>query len=242
MHIEKSQKLDKMTKQNKKCTVSKVGETSAGYAQWLGELKSRIDSAQQRAVQTVNLGLITLYWEIGREILDRQRKHGWGAKIIDRLALDLQQAFPEMKGFSRTNLMYIRAFADAWPDPQIVQQLVGQLPWGHNLVLLTKLKEPESRIAYAKLLLEQGWSRNALVHHIEMDTAKRIGKSQTNFSVALPKAISDLAQEAMKDPYKLDFLGLGKEAVSVHGFCVYEQFFFSHGGTKARRGMKFENL
>lgn len=107
------------------------------YAAWLAELKTRIHSAQQRAALAVNRELVLLYWQIGQDILQRQSREGWGAKVIDRLAHDLRSAFPEMKGFSRANLMYMRSFAEAWPDPQIVQQAVGQLPCGHNLVLLT---------------------------------------------------------------------------------------------------------
>lgn len=117
-----------------------------GYADWLADLKGRIHNAQQRATLAVNRELVLLYWQIGRDILARQAAQGWGAKVIERLAQDLRLAFPEMKGFSRANLMYMRAFAEAWPDAAIVQQAVGQLPWGHNLVLLTKLKQSELAI------------------------------------------------------------------------------------------------
>lgn len=119
----------------------------AGYADWLADLKARIHAAQQRAALAVNRELIGLYWQIGRDILQRQAEQGWGAKVIDRLAHDLRNAFPGMRGFSRANLMYMRAFAEAWPAAEIVQQAVGQLPWGHNLVLLTKLKDPQRRLA-----------------------------------------------------------------------------------------------
>jgi len=120
------------------------------YAEWLAELKLRIHGAQQRAALSVNRELVQLYWQIGRDVLARQSAQGWGAKVIDRLALDLRAAFPGMKGFSRANLLYMRAFAQAWPDESIVQQAVGHLPWGHNLVLLTKLKDAAERLAYAK--------------------------------------------------------------------------------------------
>jgi predicted nuclease of restriction endonuclease-like (RecB) superfamily len=117
----------------------------SGYTDWLADLKTRIHSAQQRATLAVNRELVLLYWQIGRDILTRQAEQGWGAKVIERLAEDLRAAFPEVKGFSRANLMYMRAFAEAWPDAEIVQQAVGQLPWGHNLVLLTRLKNAEQR-------------------------------------------------------------------------------------------------
>ena len=183
-----------------------------GYADWLRDLKNRIHSAQQRAALAVNRELVLLYWQIGRDILARQAAQGWGAKVIERLAHDLRTAFPEMKGFSRANLMYMRAFAEAWPDGEIVQQAVGRLPWGHNLVLLTRLKDPKQRLAYAHSAIANGWSRNVLNIHIETRLLERTGKAVTNFDVSLPKPQSDLAHESLKDPYRLDFLGLGKEA------------------------------
>jgi predicted nuclease of restriction endonuclease-like (RecB) superfamily len=148
-----------------------------GYADWLAELKDRIHIAQQRATLAVNRELVLLYWHIGRDILARQAEAGWGAKVIDRLAHDLRAAFPEMKGFSRANLMYMRAFAEAWPDAEIVQQAVGQLPWGHNLVLLTRLKDAQQRLAYAQGAITHGWSRNVLNIHIESRLLERTGKA-----------------------------------------------------------------
>lgn len=183
-----------------------------GYSEWLADLKSRIHNAQQRATLAVNRELVLLYWQIGRDILTRQAKQGWGARVIDRLAHDLRAAFPEMKGFSRANLMYMRAFAEAWPDQSIVQQAVGQLPWGHNLVLLTKLKDRDMRLAYADSAIKHGWSRNVLNIHIETRLIERQGKAITNFETSLPKPLSDLARESLKDPYRLDFLGLSREA------------------------------
>ena len=191
-----------------------VGLTTppAGYADWLADLKGRIHAAQQRATLAVKRELVLLYWQIGRDILARQADQGWGAKVIERLAHDLRAAFPEMKGFSRANLMYMRAFAEAWPDAGIVQQAVGQLPWGHNLVLLTRLKDPGQRLAYAQSAIAHGWSRNVLNIHIETRLLERTGKATTNFDASLPKPASDLARESLKDPYRLDFLGLGREA------------------------------
>lgn len=184
-----------------------------GYADWLADLKTRIHTAQQRATLAVNRELVLLYWQIGRDILERQTKQGWGAKVIERLGHDLRTAFPDMKGFSRANLMYMRAFADAWPDAEIVQQAVGQLPWGHNMVLLTKLKTPQTRLAYAQRAIQHGWSRNMLNIHIETQLIEREGKALTNFHDQLPSPQSDLARESLKDPYRLDFLGLGEDAL-----------------------------
>jgi predicted nuclease of restriction endonuclease-like (RecB) superfamily len=183
-----------------------------GYADWLAELKDRVHTAQQRATLAVNRELVLLYWQIGRDILARQAAQGWGAKVIERLAHDLREAFPEMKGFSRANLMYMRAFAQAWPDAAIVQQAVGQLPWGHNLVLLSRLKHEQERLAYARSAIKHGWSRNVLNIHIETRLLERTGNAVTNFDVSLPAPQSDLARESLKDPYRLDFLGLSKEA------------------------------
>lgn len=183
-----------------------------GYANWLGELKNRIHGAQQRVALAVNRELVQLYWQIGRDILQRQAEQGWGAKVIERLAHDLRTAFPEMKGFSRANLMYMRSFADAWPDEAIFQQAVGQLPWGHNLVLLAKLKQPEQRLAYAQCAVEQGWSRATLEIHIESHLLEREGQAITNFADRLPAPGTDLARQALKDPYLFDFLDVGQEA------------------------------
>lgn len=117
-----------------------------------------------------------------------------------------------MKGFSRSNLKYMRAFAEAWPNFPIGQQPVGQLPWGHNLVLLTKLKTAEARLAYAQRALDHGWSRNVLALHIEQRTLEREGKAVTNFEERLPRPQSDLARDSLKDPYRFDFLNMGADA------------------------------
>lgn len=182
------------------------------YAAWLSDLKARITGAQQRATLAVNRELVLLYWRIGRDILDRQHRQGWGTKVIERLSKDLRSAFPDMKGFSRANLMYMRSFAEAWPEEGIVQQAVGQLPWGHNLVLLTKLKSPEQRLGYARRAIQHGWSRNVLTIQIERRLLERQGQAVTNFDLQLPAPGSDLARESLKDPYLFDFLGVSDEA------------------------------
>ena len=186
-----------------------------GYQLWLGGLKAQIQLAQQRAVLAVNQELLKLYWQIGNDILQRQQQQGWGSKVIDQLAKDLRVAFPELKGFSRSNLLYMRAFADNWPDfadDVIVQQAVGQIPWGHNLVLLSKIKEKQQRLNYAMLVQQHGWSRNVLVHQIESQVLQRQGQATTNFAQTLPAPQSELAQQTLKDPYIFDFLSLGMAA------------------------------
>jgi predicted nuclease of restriction endonuclease-like (RecB) superfamily len=183
-----------------------------GYGKWLTELKTRIHTARQRASLAVNQELIMLYWRIGRDILARQAEQGWGARVIDRLSHDLRAAFPEMKGFSSRNLKYMRAFAAAWDDAAIVQELLAQLPWYHLVTLLDKLNTPEERLWYARKAIEHGWSRNVMVIQIETRLREREGKAVTNFDARLPRPQSDLARESLKDPYRLDFLGLGAEA------------------------------
>lgn len=183
-----------------------------GYADCLTELKARIHSAQQRATQAVNRERVLLYWQIGRDILTRQAKQGWGAKVIDRLSQDLRAAFADMKGFSPRNLRYMRAFAQAWPDEEFVQEVLAQLPWYHQLTLLDKLPGPETRRWYAAKAIEHNWSRNILVMQIETRLLERSSKAVTNFAGSLPKPQSDLARESLKDPYRFDFLGLTNDA------------------------------
>ena len=184
----------------------------ADYAAWVAELKARIHGAQQRATLAVNRELVLLYWQIGRDILERQGREGWGAKVIERLAQDLRNAFPEMKGFSPRNLNYMRSFAEAWPDGEFVQAVLAQLPWYHQLALLDKLKSANERRWYAAKAIEHNWSRNVLVIQIETRLLERQGQAVTNFPLALPKPQSDLARESLKDPYRFDFLGLSDQA------------------------------
>jgi len=182
------------------------------YDAFLSTLKQRIRTAQVRAALAVNQELVLLYWQIGREILQRQQDEGWGTKVIERLAKDLKREFPDIKGFSRTNLLYMRAFAEAYPDESFVQQAAGQIPWFHNCVLLDRVKVPEQRVWYIQQTTQNGWSRAILEMQIESRLYERQGSAVTNFSQTLPEPQSDLAQQLIKDPYNFDFLTLGKEA------------------------------
>lgn len=184
-----------------------------GYSDWLTDLKTHIHNAQQRAAIAANCEMIGLYWHIGQDILTRQAEQGWGAKVIDRLAHDLRSAFPDMKGFSPRNLKYMRAFAQAWPELEFVQQLLHKLPWGHHLVLLDKLDTAEQRRWYAAKVIEHNWSRNILDMQIENRLLERTGTAVTNFEHILPKPESDLARQSLKDPYRFDFLGLTEHAL-----------------------------
>ena len=184
----------------------------AGYAEFLAELKQRIEGAQLRASLAVNRELVLLYWQIGREILSRQDRENWGAKVIERLAADLKRSFPDMRGFSPRNLKYMRAFAEAWAEEEFVQAVLAQITWYHNIALIEKLQTPEDRAWYARATVQHGWSRNILVHQIESALHQRQGRAVTNFDRALPAPQSDLAQQITKDPYKFDFLMLGTDS------------------------------
>lgn len=183
------------------------------YAVFLSSLKDRIRSAQVKAALAVNQELLLLYWQIGTEILQRQDKEGWGRKVVTQLAQDLKREFPNMKGLSRTNLLYMRAFAKAYPDQEFVQQLVGQIPWGHNVRLLDKVKDAKERRWYIQQTITNGWSRDVLEMQIESSLYQRQGDAVTNFERTLPQPQSDLAQQLIKDPYNFDFLTLRKGAL-----------------------------
>ena len=187
--------------------------TPHDYGQWLAALKQRIQSTQQRATLSVNRELVLLYWHIGREILGRQQAQGWGARVIEQLARDLTAAFPDMKGFSRRNLLYMRSFAEAWPEPEFVQEVLAQLPWYHQVTLLDKLKTRPEREWYLAKAIENGWSRNVMWHHISTTLHQRSGNAVTNFEQRLPSPDSELAQQTLRDPYLFDFLGVSEEAL-----------------------------
>lgn len=182
----------------------------ANYAELLRELKTRVRSAQIKAATAVNQKLIALYLHIGRRLAEQDEASGWGEKVVERLANDLRGAFPNMSGFSRSNLFHMRQVYLAWAGmDDTVQQLVGQIPWGHHLVLLTKVKEPSARAFYLQQTVAYGWSRAVLTMQIESKLHARQGKALTNFRRTLPSPDADLAQQTLKDPYVFDFLTLG---------------------------------
>lgn len=179
------------------------------YPAFLGELKERVRGARLQTLRRVNTDLLGLYWRIGRDILARQQHQGWGSGIIGRLAQDLRAEFPQMTGFSRSNLFYMRAFAAAWPDwDPNVPQPVGHLPWGHVRVLLDKLDTAPARDRYAAAAVEHGWSRNVLMNMIMNRSLERSGTAPSNFDTHLAAPDSELAQQVAKDPYSFEFLGL----------------------------------
>jgi len=183
-----------------------------GYADWLQQLKLDIRRAQQRAALSVNAELVQLYGRIGLDILNRQAQQGWGAKVIARLARDLKEAFPDMRGFSSRNLKYMAFFAQHCPAGQFGQQPAAQLPWFHVVVLLTKLDNTAEREWYAVQTVQHGWSRTTLELNIKNRLRQRVGGAVTNFVARLPAPDSELAHDTLKDPYLFDFLGLGDDA------------------------------
>ncbi len=156
----------------------------------------------------VNNELLQMYWRVGDAILTRQQTEKWGGGVVERLAADLREAFPDMRGFSRSNLFHMRSFAAAWDQTAIVQQPVGQLPWGHVTLLLTKLDDPQQRNWYAAAANRYGWSRNVLLNQIMSRLHLREGAAPSNFPTQLPEADSELAQQLTRDPYVLDFLNI----------------------------------
>lgn len=177
------------------------------YGDLLGSVRARVSQGRRQAVAAVTQELVLTYWKIGHEILDRQDREGWGAKVIDRLSVDLRREFPGARGFSPRNLRYMRTFAAAWPDLPVGQHPVAQLPWRHQVALLDKLNESKSRLWYAQRSIEEGWSSNILALKIETRLWERTGRALTNFAQTLPPESSDMAQQATKDPYLFDFLG-----------------------------------
>ena len=196
---------------------AKKTEVSAeNYKKFITSLKAKIRSAQIKGAIAVNKELIKLYWEIGRDIVEKQKQGGWGSKVLEKVAKDLQNEFPGIEGFSRRNMFIMRAFYQAYEK---VQQAVAQLdnlpiffiPWGHNALILEKTKDTAERLWYASKVIEYGWSRSMLTIWIENDLYRREGKAITNFKAALPAPQSDLAEQSLKDPYLFDFLTLHKE-------------------------------
>lgn len=211
-----------------------------GYPEFFNNLKTRIREAQVKATLSVNRELILLYWEIGYQLDAAQKNQRWGAAVIPRLAKDLKNELPELKGFSERNIAYMLAFAREYGLPPILQQPVAKLisekfvpkttakfpiaktdpwmleallpvlPWGHNILLIEKVKERTPRLWYAQKTLENGWSRNVLNLMIQSRAHERQGKAITNFDHRLPPAQSDLAKQTLKDPYIFDFLTITK--------------------------------
>jgi predicted nuclease of restriction endonuclease-like (RecB) superfamily len=181
------------------------------YGSFLNEIKTRIRAAQYEALKAVNKELITLYWDIGRMIVDRQDKQGWGKSVVGNLAADLQKEFPGARGYSTQNLWYMRQFYKEYANSEKLQPLVGEIGWAHNLVIMSKTKDPLEREFYIRMTRRMGWSKNVLVHQIENKAYEKTLTNQTNFAKTLPAKINNQAKLAVKDEYAFDFLELGEE-------------------------------
>jgi len=197
----------------KKSGVLEEAVINKEYIELLSDIKEKIKVSQLKASLSVNRHLIELYWDIGRSIIVRQATEKWGSGVIDSLAKDLQRDFPGKKGVSARNIWRMRAFYLAYPEETKLPQAVAEIPWGHNILLLEKIKDREQRFWYAKNTTEHGWSRPVLWHQIESGLYERqaISKKLTNFSSTLPPLQSELAIEIMKDKYNFEFLTLGEE-------------------------------
>lgn len=184
-----------------------LNELDASYPEFIQKLIEDIHQVKIKTVLQANTSMILLYWNIGKSVLKKQKAAGWGAKVIDRISFDLRKNFPEMKGFSPRNLKYMKKFAETWTDTSFVQQVVAQIPWHSNIILLDKLSDVTSRIWYAEMTLKNGWSSNILDMQIQSNAIQRLGKSVNNFEIAIPEYDSDLVKSTFKDPYLFDFLG-----------------------------------
>ncbi|HMS42529.1 MAG TPA: PDDEXK nuclease domain-containing protein [Pyrinomonadaceae bacterium] len=203
------------------------------YKNWLIELKSNIQQSQIKAALAVNSQLIQLYWDLGRQITEKQETAKWGSGFIEQLSKDLRVEFPDMKGFSKDNLLRVKKFylyysqhftkvAQLVPllEDSIQQQsvtkldhvvldnlpLLFQIPWGHHVLIMQKIKDVSEAIFYVKETIKNNWSRAVLVHQIESNLYERQGKAVSNFQNTLPKPKSDLTNQLLKDPYNFDFL------------------------------------
>ncbi|WP_457652474.1 PDDEXK nuclease domain-containing protein [Rhodocaloribacter sp.] len=185
-----------------------------GYEDFLRGLKARIRTARIKAALSANREMILLYLDLGRGILEQQERAGWGKAVVERISKDLRRAFPDVKGFSARNLWDMRRLYESCRHQPDLRQLVAEIPWGHNLILMQKVPDPEQRMWYIRQVIANGWSRAILAHQIETGLYRRqvTATKTTNFGVTLPPSQSDLAREALKDPYIFDFISLGKDA------------------------------
>ncbi len=182
-----------------------------GYSELLGEIKTRIRTAQYEALRAVNKELIDLYWNIGKLIVEKQQGETWGQSIAERLAADVRQEFPGIQGFSARNIWYMRNFYLAYNHSQKLQPLVAEIGWSHNLVIFEKCKDDLEREFYIRMTKAHGWTKNVLIHQIENRTYQKTLLSQTNFAQTLPAEMQAQAKLAVKDEYLFDFLELGDE-------------------------------
>jgi len=211
----------------KKTLIKKNSKDLIDYAQFFDTIKKDILQTQLKAALSVSGELTLLYWRIGKALLEKMKLEGWGSKVIEKLAHDLNRNFPGISGFSIRNLKYMKKFAESYFDDNSATA-VAQIPWGHNIALLEKLQDNKQRLWYAYKTIENGWSRSTLSMWIESDLYKRQGKAITNFKATLPESDSDLAEQTLKDPYNFDFLTIdnkAREREIKHGLMAHIQKF-----------------
>ena len=186
-------------------------DSDSRYLHFVRDIKNRIREAQYQALRAVNKELIRLYWDIGRMIVEMQKKYGWGKAVVATLAKDLQTEFPGMQGFSPQNLWYMRQFHDEYCKNANLQPLVGEISWTKHLVIMAKCKDNLEREFYIRMTRRMGWTKNVLLHQIENHTYEKTMVNQTNFDKALPAPIKERAKLAVKDEYTFGFLELAED-------------------------------
>ena len=184
---------------------------TSDYAELLAEVKRRVREAQYQALRVVNKEMITLYWDIGHLIAERQAGKTWGKAVVERLAADLRLEFPGVRGFSVQNLWYMRQFFLAYSGNEKLQPLVGEISWAKNLVIMSRCKEPTEREFYLKMTRKFGWSKAVLIHQVGNQSYEKTLLGQTNFGQALSPKLRAQAKLAVQDEYTFDFLELGQE-------------------------------
>ncbi len=181
------------------------------YIKFLNEIKSRIVASRIQAIRSVNKELIKLYWDIGKSIVDRQKKFGWGKGVVEQLSHDLTNEYANLKGFSSDNLWRMRMFYLGYKDKRKLAQLVPELPWGHNILIMQKVKNMKEREYYITSGIKFGWSRNVLLNQIKANAYALSQRKKThNFPKALPVHLAEQADESIKSVYNLDFLGIAR--------------------------------
>ena len=216
---------------------------SNDYAGLLAEVKERVRAARYAALKAVNKELVSLYWDIGRMIAERQKVEGWGKSVVQQLAADLQAEFPGMRGYSAQNLWYMRQFFLEYHENEKLQPLVGEISWAKNLVIMGRCKDPLEREFYIRMTRKFGWTKNVLIHQIENQSYEKSFLGQTNFDQALTPKLRAQAELAVRDEYTFDFLGLGDEhserELETALIARVEDFLRAMGGMFAFMGSQF---
>ncbi len=178
------------------------------FKDFVKEIKNRILSSQYEALKKVNRELITLYWDIGKDIVSKQEAYGWGKAVVKNLSQELQKEFVGMRGFSVQNLWNMRQFYLEYYQNEKLQPLVGEISWTKNVVIFQKIKDVLAREFYIKSVIKFGWTKDLLINHVESKSYEKFLLNQTNFNETLPQKYKHQAKFAVKDEYNFDFLEL----------------------------------